>query len=342
MATPMATQSWRNRKTLILGRTDMMGLVTPAEYVDRVEHAFRMHGLGRVYMEPKGHIVLDRYRGEWEVMPSYIEEPEAAACKWVSIREDNAKFELPAVFSILIYTHPETGFPLAICDGSYHTLMRTGASAAVSAKWLARKDSKTLAILGTGSVGEGTLATCDTVFPWQDVRIWSRTQESVDRFLASEGPKYPHLRLVGTTDVRTAVEGSDVIVTGTHARRWLVDNAWVKAGAHIAALGADLTGEQEIDPQTLRRGRVFVDDIRQCREDGEIAVALAEGLITEDDVAGEIGKVIAGLLEGRQSNDQVTVFDSTGIALQDSATVPLEYERAVAAGVGVEKKMIST
>jgi alanine dehydrogenase len=300
-----------------------------------------MHGLGRVYMEPKGHIVLDRYRGEWEVMPSYIEEPEAAACKWVSIREDNGKYELPAVFSILIYTHPETGFPLAICDGSYHTLMRTGASAAVSARWLARKDSKVLAILGTGSVGEGTLATCDAVFDWGEVRVWSRTQESVDRFLGTQGPRYPHLRLTGTTAVETAVTGADVIVTGTHARSWLVDDAWVKPGAHIAALGADLKGEQELDPGILQRGRVFVDDIRQCREDGEINVALSEGAIAEDQVAGEIGKVIAGQLEGRQSDEQVTVFDSTGIALQDSATVPLEYERAVAAGVGVEKKMIA-
>ena len=133
-----------------------------------------------------------------------------------------------------------------------------------------------------------------------------------------------------------------MIVTGTHARQWLVDDAWVKPGAHIAALGADLKGEQELDPRILQRGRVFVDDIRQCREDGEINVPLSEGLISEDDVAGEIGKVICGELEGRQSDDQVTVFDSTGIALQDSATVPLEYERAVAAGVGVEKKMIST
>jgi alanine dehydrogenase len=293
-------------------------------------------------MEPKGHIVLDRYQGEWEVMPSYIEEPEAAACKWVSIREDNAKYELPAVFSILVYTHPATGFPLAICDGSFHTLMRTGASAAVSAKWLARKDSAILAILGTGSVGQGTLATCDTVFDWDEVRIWSRTQESVDRFLGCEAPRHSQLRLVGTTDVRTAVEGADVIVTGTHARGWIVDDAWVKDGAHLAALGADLEGEQELDPRTLQRGRVFVDDIRQCRADGEINVALREGLISEEDVAGEIGKVICGELEGRQSDDQVTVFDSTGIALQDSATVPLEYERAVAAGVGVEKKMIST
>jgi alanine dehydrogenase len=335
-------ESWRNRKTLILSWSDMVGLLTPAEYVDRVEHAFRMHGLGRVYMEPKGHIVLDQYKGEWEVMPSYIEEPEAAACKWVSIREDNAQYELPAVFSVLIYTHPETGFPLAICDGSYHTLMRTGASAAVSAKWLARKDSKVLAILGSGLVGRGTLATCDTVFEWDEVRLWSRTQESVDRYLAEEAHKYPHLTIKGMTDLEEAVRGADVIVTGTHAREWLVDDDWVKPGAHIAALGADLKGEQELHPALLKRGRVFVDDIRQCREDGEINVPLSEGLITEADVAGEIGKVICGELEGRQSDDQVTVFDSTGIALQDSATVPLEYERAVAAGVGVEKKMIST
>ena len=335
-------ESWRNRKTLILGRADMVGLLTPAEYNDCVEHAFRMHGLGRVYMEPKGHIVLERYKGEWEVMPSYIEEPEAAACKWVSIREDNSRYELPAVFSILVYTHPETGFPLAICDGSHHTLMRTGASAAVSAKWLAREDSKVLAILGAGSVGKGTLATCNEVFAWDEVRIWSRTQASLDRFVAEEQPLYPNLELVPTTDVEQAVRAADVIVTGTHARRYLVDNDWVSPGTHIAALGADLEGEQELDPKLLQQGRVFVDDIRQCRTDGEINVPLREGLITEDHIAGEIGKVICGELAGRQSEAQITVFDSTGIALQDSATVPLEYERAVAAGVGIEKKMIST
>ena len=335
-------ESWRNRKTLILSRSDMMGLLTPAEYVDCVEHAFRMHGLGRVYMEPKGHIVLDRYKGEWEVMPSYIEEPEAAACKWVSIREDNTKYELPAVFSILVYTHPETGFPLAICDGSYHTLMRTGASAAVSAKWLARADSRVLAIIGTGSVAQGTLATCDAVFEWRDVRVWSRTQASLDRFLQSERPKFPHLTIEGSLDLERAVRGADVVVTGTHAQGWIVDDAWIEPGAHIAALGADLEGEQELHPAILQRARIFVDDIRQCVPDGEINVALREGLITESDIAGEIGKVICGELEGRQSDEQITVFDSTGIALQDSATVPLEYERAVAAGVGVEKKMIST
>jgi alanine dehydrogenase len=338
----LADQSWRNRKTLILSRTDMMGLVTPAEYVQRCEQAYRMHGEGRFFMEPKGHIVLDKYPGEWEAMPSYIEEPEAAACKWVSIREQNReRFDLPTVFSILIYTHPETGFPLAICDGSYHTVMRTGASAAVSAKWLARKDSRTLAIVGAGHMAEGTIATCNEVFDWDEVRVWSRSQATLDHFVAEQQPRFG-FRLVPSLDLEQVVRGADVVVTITPARGPIVKDEWVSPGTHIAAIGADKGGDQELDPAILQRARIFVDDIRQCRTDGEINVPLAQGLITEDDIAGEIGQVVAGKMPGRTADEEITVFDSTGIALQDSATVPLEYERAVAAGVGVEKKMIST
>ena len=205
-------ESWRSKKTLILGRDDMMGLLTPAEYVAGVEQAYRMHGEGRYYMDPKGHIVLDKYPGEWEAMPSYIEEPEAAACKWVSIRENNRdKFDLPTVFSILIYTDPETGFPLAICDGSYHTVQRTGASAAVSAKWLARPESKILAIIGAGNMAEGALETCDTVFEWDEVRVWSRREETLDHVRSVMEPKlegrYP---ITTSTDLETAARAVHV------------------------------------------------------------------------------------------------------------------------------------
>lgn len=338
----MADQSWRARKTLILGRTDIMGLVTPAEYVQCCEQAYRMHGEGRYFMEPKGHIVLDKYPGEWEAMPSYIEEPEAAACKWVSIREQNReRFDLPTVFSILIYTHPETGFPLAICDGSYHTVMRTGAASAVSAKWLARKDSKVLAIVGAGHMAEGTLATCDEVFDWEEARIWSRSQATLDQFVADQQPKYS-FPIKPSRDLEHVVRGADVVVTVTPARGPIVLDDWIAPGTHIAAVGADKGGDQELESAILQRARIFVDDIRQCRTDGEINVPLSEGLISEDDIVGEIGEVVAGKKPGRTSDDEITVFDSTGIALQDSATVPLEYERALAAGVGVEKKMIST
>ena len=180
----MADTSWRNRKTLILSRSEMIGLLEPEEYVRCVETAFRRMGEGRVFMEPKGHIVLDKYPGEWEIMPSYIEEPEAApaaaACKWVSIRfENRAKFNLPTVFSILIYTEPETGFPLAIVDGTHHTLMRTGASGAVSAKWMAREDSSVLALVGAGDVNTGAFRTCVATHDWKEVRVWSRTQATL-------------------------------------------------------------------------------------------------------------------------------------------------------------------
>src|SRR5438128_894965 len=275
-------------------------------------------------------------------MPSYIEEPEAAACKWVSIREQNReRFDLPTVFSILIYTHPETGFPLAICDGSYHTVMRTGAAAAVSAKWLARPDSKVLAIVGAGHMAEGTLETCNEVFDWDEVRVWSRSQATLDGFAEKYGDRYS-FRLTPLMDLERTVSGADVVVTVTPSRAPIVMDAWVGEGTHVAAVGADKSGDQELDAPIVQRARIFVDDIRQCRTDGEINVPLAQGLISEDQIAGEIGEVITGKKPGRTSDSEVTLFDSTGIALQDSATVPLEFERAVAAGVGVEKKMIST
>ena len=296
----------------------MMGLLTPAEYIGCVEQAYRMHGEGRFCMDPKGHIVLDKYPGEWETMPSYIEEPEAAACKWVSIRERNrAQYDLPTVFSILIYTHPETGFPLAICDGSYHTVMRTGAAAAVSAKWMARKNAKRLAIVGAGHMAEGTLATCNVVFPWEEVRVWSRTQATLDHFIATQEPKYPHLELRTSTNLADVVRGADVVVTVTPARGPIVMNEWIAPGTHIAALGADKGGDQELDPKILQRARIYVDDIRQCRTDGEINVPLRRGLIAEKDIAGEIGEVITGRKPGRAADGEITLFDSTGIALQE-------------------------
>ena len=303
----------------------MTGLLPPAEYVDGVEQAYRMHGEGRYYMDPKGHIVLDQYPGEWEAMPSYIEEPEAAACKWVSIRENNReRFDLPTVFSILIYTHPETGFPLAICDGSYHTVMRTGASAAVSARWMARHDSRVLAIVGAGHMAEGTLETCNEVFPWEDVRVWSRSDETLADFVATQQPKYEGFEIQASTDLEQVVRGVDVLVTVTPARRPIVMNDWIDNGTHIAAVGADKQGDQELDPRILQRARIFVDDIRQCRTDGEINVPLSKGLITETDITGEIGEIISGNKSARTSDSEVTLFDSTGIALQDSATVRLE------------------
>jgi alanine dehydrogenase len=198
-----------------------------------------------------------------------------------------------------------------------------------------------LAIVGAGHMAEGTIETCNEVFAWDEVRVWSRSQSTLDGFAAKYRARFS-FALRPSTDLESVVRGADVVVTITPAREPIVRDEWIGPGTHIAAVGADKGGDQELEGAILQRARIFVDDIRQCRTDGEINVPLSEGLITEDDIAGEIGEVITGKKPGRTSPDEVTVFDSTGIALQDSATVPLEYERAVAAGVGIEKKMIST
>jgi alanine dehydrogenase len=191
-------------------------------------------------------------------------------------------------------------------------------------------------------MAEGVLATCNEVFAWEVVRVWSRSQKTLDDFVRGQQPKYSTFKIRASTDLEDVVRGADVVVTVTPARGPIVMNDWISPGTHIAALGADKGGDQELDSKILQRARIFVDDIRQCRTDGEINVPLAQGIIKEQDIIGEIGKVITGKKTGRISDADITIFDSTGIALQDSATIPLEYERAVAAGVGVEKKMIST
>jgi alanine dehydrogenase len=292
-------------------------------------------------MDPKGHIVLAKYPGEWEAMPSYIESPRRRL-QWVSIREQNReKHDLPTVFSILIYTHPETGFPLAICDGSHHTVMRTGSAAAVSAKWLARKDSKVLAIVGAGHMAAGVLATCNEVFRWQEVRVWSRSQKTLDHFTSEQQPKYTGFKLAPSTNLEQVVRGADVVVTVTPARGPIVKNEWIGAGTHIAALGADKSATRNWKPRSCsaRGSSSTTSGSAERRRDQR---ALSQGLLKEADSAGEIGEVVTGKKKGRTSDREITLFDSTGIALQDSATIPLEYERALAAGVGIEKKMIST
>ncbi len=222
-------------------------------------------------------------------------------------------------------------------------MMRTGSSAAVSAKWLARKDSKVLAIVGAGTVGRGSLATCNEVFPWEEVRVWSRSQETLDRFVAEEQPLYESFELAclheprggrlaaptSSSPERTRAEGSSR-TRGSRPARTSRPSA-PTSRASRSSRGSSSSGRASSSTTSASAART-----------GRSTSPCARASSAEEDVAGEIGKVIVGELAGRESDDQVTVFDSTGIALQDSATVPLEYERALAAGVGIEKKMIST
>ena len=261
-------ESWRNRKTLILGRTDMMGLLTPAEYNDCVEHAFRMHGLGRVYMEPKGHIVLDRYTGEWEVMPSYIEEPEAAACKWVSIREDNAQFDLPAVFSILIYTASrDRASHSRSATARYHTLMRTGrvggrvGEVARATRLAGARDRSAPAASARARSRPATRSSRGTRCASGAAR-----RQSLDRFLARAAAEYPHLTIDGPRPTSQQAVARRRRDRHRHARTRLDRRRRLDRAGHPPGSARRRPGGRAgaRPAASCSAARIFVDDIRQC------------------------------------------------------------------------------
>lgn len=327
-------------KTLIVSGDEMKGLVSMEEVIELVEKAYAAHARGQCIMEPKTHIIIDKYSGEWEAMPSYLGEPESSACKWVAIRERNReRFGLPTVMSILVYTDPESGYPLMICDGTYHTNMRTGAAAAVSAKWMARKDSRTVGFIGAGAVAVGTLRALNALGVYSEAYIWSRKRENAEGF-ARRMQEEVKMELRVVENPRDAVVDVDVLVTQTPATKPVVRDEWVREGTHIAAMGADMEGKQELESRLLKRCRIFVDDLAQCARDGEINVPLKNGEIRLEDVVGTIGEVIIGKKKAREVDTDITLFDSTGIALQDAAVITLEYQRARERGVGIEKRMI--
>jgi alanine dehydrogenase len=330
---------WSTLETLIVSRDEMKGLVTIDEVVDLVEQAFRAHGQGKYLMDPKVHIIIPKYHGEWEAMPSYLAEPESSASKWVAVREQNReKYGLSTVMSTIVYTHPETGFPLMICDGSYHTNMRTGASAAVSARWLARKNAKTVGLVGAGAVAVGAVRSMNVVGQYGQIKVWSRKRANAEAFVKRLENEFK-FQMVAVDTVKEAAD-TDIIITSTLATSPVVEDAWIREGTHIAALGADMEGKQELEGKLLKRARIFVDDMGQCVRDGEINVPLRKGEITMKDVTGTIGEVIAGKKPGRLSDRDITIFDSTGIALQDAAVITLEYQRAMERGVGTKKRMV--
>ena len=304
-----------------------------------------MHGEGRYYMDPKGHIVLDKYPGEWEAMPSYIEEPEAAACKWVSIREQNREhFDLPTVFSILIYTHPETGLPARdlrrlLPHGHAHGRRRPRSRRSGSrARFEGARDRR------RRPHGRGRARDLQ-----RGLRRGTRCASGAARRRRSTSFAAELRRPLRVPSSRPrptssdVVRGADVVVT---SRR--------RAGRSSRTNGSRRDAHRRARRRQGRRPGARPAHPRSARASSSTTSASAgptarstcrssEGLITEDDIAGEIGEVIAGKKPGRTVGRRDHASSTRpGIALQDSATVPLEYERALAAGVGIEKKMIST
>lgn len=323
-------------KALLLSKQDIEKIISIRETIKAVKEAFKAKGSGRTQMPPKSYIFFEKYEGDFRVMPAYLEELGAAGVKIVNAHPKNPKrHNMPSVMATILLLDPKTGAPLAIMDGTLITNMRTGAAAAVAAKHLARRDSRIVAVIGAGVQARTQLMALNEAIEISEVRVEDIVQEKAEQYAEELGGKLGlEISPVGTTE--EAVRGADIVVTVTPRRSPLVMNEWVSEGVHINAIGADAPGKQELDPKILKRSKIIVDDWEQASHSGEINVPLSEGECVKEDIHAEIGEVLVGKREGRTSDREITIFDSTGLAVQDVATAWRVYQKALDGGLGRE------
>jgi len=324
-------------ETLILTDEEVKALLSMKEVMENVELAFKEKGLKRVQMPAKIYLFYRKYNGDLRAMPSYLEELDVSAVKIVNAHPDNrTKYGLPTVMAVIVLVDPKNGFPLAIMGGKTITDMRTGAAGGIAAKYLARKDSKVVAFVGAGAQARTQLMALLEVYgKLKEVRVWSRSEETRQTFIDEMEEAYGRLcKLVPAENIKDAVEGADIVVTTTPSRKPLVMNSMVSPGAHFNCIGADAPGKEELDPAILKRSKIVVDDWEQASHSGEINVPLSQRIIAEENVYAELGEVVAGLKRPREKRDEITIFVSTGLAVQDAVTAKIAYDKALEKGIG--------
>jgi len=317
-------------ETIVLTQEDVKKLITMRDAIDAVEEAFRLYALGKAQMPPKIYLAFDS--GDLRAMPAHL--MGYAGIKWVNSHPENPKKGLPTVMAVLILNDPKTGFPLAIMDATYITSLRTGAASGVASKYLARKNSKIFGFVGCGAQAYYQFMALKEIFEIESALAYDIDEKAARKFAKFCNNHGVDCRI----DRIERVCDCDVLTTATPSTKPVVMNDWIRNGTHINAIGADAAGKQELDEKILLRSKIVVDDLKQAMHGGEINVAVSKGLIDESKIHATLGEVVAGIKSGRESDDEVTVFDSTGLAIQDIATAKVVYERAVEENVGMKLK----
>ena len=311
---------------LWLSEKDVQGLLPMSDALTAVRQAFELHGRGQVQMPPKIYLELKPYDGDLRAMPAYLYPPvEAAGVKIVNSTPSNPEKGLPAVAGLMMLADPKTGLPLAVMGAGTLTSVRTGAAGGIAAQALARPDSSIVGLVGCGRQAKTQLEALLTFFQVKNVLVWGKTIEEAKAFCAANSA------MAAMTPVATSQEAcaADIIVTTTPARVPVVKNEWVRPGTHINAIGADAPGKQELDVPLLRRSRVVVDEWGQASHAGELNVAVDHHGYTRADVAAQLGEILIGSKKGRLAVTDITIFDSTGLAIQDVATARLVFDKAI-------------
>jgi len=333
---------------LLLRESHLRELLAMRDLIPLMNRTLAAFSAGGAVQPLRTTVPVDRHGAFLGVMPAYLaaggpfsadEAGEALGLKAVAVYPGNAEHHLPTHLATILLLDPATGVLRAVLDGRLITEMRTAAVSAAATERLARPGARVLAILGAGVQARSHLEAIREVRPPAEVRVWSRTAAGTERF-ASEMRARFGAAVTPAGSAEQAVRGADIVCTVTGSTTPVVDAAWLEPGAHLNAVGAARPDWRELSTGVVRRARLFVDSrAGALSEAGDVVGPVREGAITERHIVAEIGEVFSGRHPGRESDEEVTLFKSLGMAVEDVATARFAYLRAQARGIGDEIRL---
>ena len=315
-------------ETLLLTGADVAELLSLDDCIDAVEEAFRAHGEGR--LGAPGIVSAHEHDGAFHIKTAALQLGQRryfGAKANANFPGNPSRHQLPSIQGVMLLFDAHDGRPLAIMDSIELTILRTGAATAVAAKHLARRDSRSVAIVGCGRQGRVQLDAVRRVLPIERVMVFDANREAAEAFGED------------VADNLEAMHDADLWITCTPSKRAFLGTQHIKRGAFIAAVGADNPEKSELEPELMRGALVVADLTDQCATIGDLRVAIAAGAMTREQVYAELGEVVVGMKRGRESDDEIVVFDSTGIGFQDTAAAAIVYERALERNRGTRIKL---
>jgi len=322
-------------QTLLLTKEEVDKLICMKDVIAAVEEAYRAFNSGQVVQPDYMSIHLPAPRGEIDFKAGYHQVGEMISMKVSSggFADNPAGHGLPSGMGTILLFDAKSGALICVMDGSLITGLRTGASGAVSVKALARKDARTITSIGTGNQARMQIQAIREVMQIEAIHAWDSSPASLAGYKADIERAFG-IPVVTAQSKQEAVEHADILITTTRGTGSLVQAAWVKPGTHIVAIGTDQRGKQEFEPEIFRNARIVNDSIAQCTDKGETWHALDKNIIAKEDIHAEIGEILLGKKPGRESDEDITLFDSTGMAIQDNTTAGRIYRTAIERRVG--------
>lgn len=321
-------------KVLFVNEAGVRALLPMDACVAQMRDALTALSRGDAVLPLRNMVWLPDRSGLLGLMPGYLGTPRSFGLKVVSVMPGNHGTQYDSHQGVVMLFGIEHGEPLAIMDATAITAIRTAAASAAATDALARADAGDLALIGSGAQARTHLAAMRSVRTLRRVRVWSRNRANAERFARDEAAAAGLAIEVAATGA-DAVRGADLVCTTTGAKEPVLNGAWLAAGAHVNAVGACFAAFRELDTEAVRRARFYTDCRESCEnEAGDFRIPLAEGAITPAHLLGELGDVLLGKVPGRIAPDDVTVYESLGVAVEDLAAAHAIHARALATGAG--------